>query len=36
MQVSEQQLVDMLGRINESAAGKTKITMHRRRAFDDD
>ena len=35
-QVSEQQLVDMLGRISESAAGKTKITMHRRRAFDDD
>jgi hypothetical protein len=36
VQMSEEQLVGMLERINESNPQKTKITMQRRRAFDDD
>lgn len=35
--VSEDRLIDLLEQVNEkSAAAKTKVTIQRRRAFDDD
>lgn len=35
--VTEERLIDLLEQVNErSGAGKTKVTIQRRRAFDDD
>jgi len=34
--VSEERLIDLLEQVNERTAPKTKVTIQRRRAFDDD
>ena len=34
--VSEERLIDLLEQVNERTAAKTKVTIQRRRAFDDD
>ena len=34
--VSEERLIDLLEQVNEKTAAKTKVTIQRRRAFDDD
>ena len=34
--ISEERLIDLLEQVNERTAAKTKVTIQRRRAFDDD
>lgn len=34
--VTEERLIDLLEQVNERTAAKTKVTIQRRRAFDDD
>lgn len=34
--VSEERLIDLLEQVNEKASQQTKVTIQRRRAFDDD
>jgi hypothetical protein len=36
LQVSDEQLVNLMEQVNERTQQKTKVTIHRRRAFDDD
>ena len=34
--ISEERLIELLESVNERTASKTKVTIQRRRAFDDD
>ncbi len=36
MQVSESRLISLLEQMNEQSSSKTKVTIQRRRALDDD
>ncbi len=36
MQVSESRLISLLEQVNEQSSSKTKVTIQRRRALDDD